>query len=190
MIPPPPHAVPIEFPDPPATGPGADTIASGSATNESNVLRTELAGQKDVNLNLTADFDSFKRRSRQESEARAAAQKDSFIRELLPVMDNLERALYSSESIDSLTLHQGVEMTWQQMIHLLHKHGIEAEECVGKPFDPHRHEAVAQCRNPAQPNHAILEVLLRGYRRGKNVFRPARVVVNDLSHPNEVNHAR
>ncbi len=73
-------------------------VAASDATAETvvsdlDLLRKELAEQKDLNLRLAADFENFKRRSRQESEARAAAQKESFIHELLPALDNLERAL-------------------------------------------------------------------------------------------------
>lgn len=157
---------------------------------ESDSLRLELAAQKDLRLRLAADFENFKRRTRQEGEARAAAQKESFIQDLLPVLDNLERALASGASPDSLQFHQGVELTLQQLRQLLSRHGIEIQACAGHPFDPHLHEAVAIRREPALPDHAILEVLQRGYRRGDQVFRPAKVVVNDLTHPERAGHAR
>jgi molecular chaperone GrpE (heat shock protein) len=91
-------------------------------------------------------------------EARAVAQKESFIVELLPVIDNLERALAAGASRDSAQFHQGVEMTLKQLQQLLRQHGVESEEIVGKPFDPHRHEALSQGHDPAKPDHAILEV--------------------------------
>jgi molecular chaperone GrpE len=127
-----------------------------NAATDSDSLREQLAEQTDLKLRLAADFENFKRRSRQESEARAAAQKESFIHELLPAIDNLERALASGASSGSPQLHQGVEMTLQQLRLLLRQHGIETEESVGQPFDPHRHEAVSQRHDAAHPNHAIL----------------------------------
>ena len=160
--------------------PAVSTIAAETAATGSDSLRKELGEQKDLYLRLMADFENFKRRSRQEVETRAAAQKESFIRELLPSLDILERALASGATPGSPQFKQGVEMTLQQLRLLLRQHGIETDESVGQPFDPQRHEAVSQRHDPAQANHAILEVFQRGYRRGEKVFRPAKVVVNDL----------
>ena len=166
--------------NPPPAGPEDSTITAETAHPEPAAPHDELTRQKDLNLRLTADFENFKRRSRLESETRAAAQKESFIRDLLPSIDNLERALASAASPGSAQFHQGVEMTLQQMRQLLSQHGIETGEIVGQPFDPHQHEAVSQRHDPAQANYAILDVLQRGYRRGEKVFRPAKVVVNEL----------
>lgn len=157
---------------------------------ESTALQKDLAEQKDLHLRLAADFDNFKKRSRLEADTRAAAQKESFILELLPVMDNLERALAAGASRDSEQFHQGVAMTLKQMQQLLQKHGIESEEIIGKPFDPHRHEALSQSHDPAQPDHAILQVIQRGYRKGTKIIRPAKVVVNDLTTAKQGRHGR
>jgi len=157
---------------------------------ESEALLKDLAEQKDLHLRLTADFENFKRRSRQESEVRAVAQKESFIVDLLPVIDNLERALASGAVQDSAQFRQGVEMTFKQLQQLLRQHGVESEEIVGKPFDPHRQEALSQGHDPAQPDHAILSVVQRGYQRGAKVVRPAKVVVNDLTPSKQGHHGR
>ena len=149
---------------------------------ESDILRTELANQKDLYLRLAADFDNFKKRTRQEVETRTAAQMASLFHELLPVIDNLERALASGASPGSPQIHQGVAMTLQQLRLLLNQHGIVTEECVGQMFDPHQHEAVCQRHDPTQGDHVILEVLQRGYRQGERILRPAKVVVNDLTY--------
>ena len=179
-----------EIQNPPPVGPEASASATEINATKSDPLRQELAEQKDLNLRLAADFENFKRRSRQEVETRAAAQKESFIRELLPSLDNLERALASGAAPGSPQFKQGVEMTLQQLRLLLRQHGIETDESVGQPFDPQRHEAVLQRHDPDQANHAILEVFQRGYRRGEKVFRPAKVVVNDLKHAKQAHHAR
>lgn len=164
--------------------------ADTTAASEAEVLLKDLAEQKDLHLRLAADFENFKRRSRQESDARAVAQKESFIIELLPVVDNLERALASGASRDSAQFHQGVEMTLKQLQQLLRQHGVESEEIIGKPFDPHRHEALSQGLDATQPDHVILEVIQRGYQKGAKVVRPAKVVVNDLTLPKPARHAR
>ncbi|MGC9940417.1 MAG: nucleotide exchange factor GrpE [Verrucomicrobiota bacterium] len=178
-----------QFSNPTPTAPDPDATAE-TAVTEFDALLKDLAEQKDLHLRLAADFENFKRRSRQESEARAIAQKESFIVELLPVIDNLERALASGASRDSAQFHQGVEMTLKQLQQLLRQHGIESEEIVGKPFDPHRQEALSQGHDPQQPDHAILEVVQRGYRKGAKVVRPAKVVVNDLTLTKPARHGR
>ena len=178
------------LPNPPVAVPESGALNVEPAATELDSIREQLAEQKDVNLRVAADFENFKRRSRQESDARAAAQKESLIHELLPVIDNLERALASGASSGSPQLHQGVEMTLQQLRLLLRQQGIEPEESVGQPFDPHRHEALSQRHDAAHPAHSIIEVLQRGYRRGDKVFRPAKVVVNDLTHSKHASHAR
>ena len=148
---------------------------------EVRALKAELAAEKDRFLRLSADFDNFRKRVAQESERRATVQKKAFILELLPIIDNLERALASGRSASRELLLQGVEMTLQQLNRLLLAHGVEPEESVGQPFDPQYHEAVASRYDPSQPNHVILETFQRGYRYGGVSFRPAKVVVNDLS---------
>jgi molecular chaperone GrpE len=140
-----------------------------------------LAGERDRYLRLAADFDNFRKRTARETERSAAAQKEAFIRDLLPAIDNLERALASEGSTSPEQLRQGVRMTLQELTQLLRRHGVEPEESVGKPFNPLYHEAVSVRHDPSQPDHVILETFQRGYRPGNEVFRPAKVVVNDLA---------
>jgi molecular chaperone GrpE len=165
------------------------TEAGASDTSESettetpdvNTLKSELLTERERFLRLAADFDNFRKRVTQESERRAAVQKKAFIRELLPIIDNLERAVSSGPSTSGEQLLQGVQMTLQQLNRLLRAHGVEPEESVGRPFDPHYHEAIASRYDPSQPDHVILETFQRGYRYGNESLRPAKVVVNDYS---------
>jgi molecular chaperone GrpE len=175
--------------DPNSTPP---EIGSAEKHKENDALQKELAAQKEQYLRLAADFEKFRKRTTLEIERRAAAEKEAFIRELLPILDNLERALAAQASSSTEQLRQGVQMTLQQLYQLLHCHGIEPEESLGQPFDPHRHEAVTTRHDSSQPDHIILETLQRGYRRGAEVFRPAKVIVNDLStlHPPTMSPAR
>ena len=152
-------------------------------------LQNELAKQRDDYLRLAADFDNFKKRTWRDSERQAAAQKEAFIDDLLPALDNLERALASEKSTSSEALRQGVEMTLQQLHQLLYRHDVESVEDLGQQFDPHLHEAISVRHDPRQPDQIILVVAQRGYCRGDKVFRPAKVIVNDLSHPPGVHHA-
>ena len=158
------------------------TAPNAHASGGSIELQEELAAQKDNYLRLAADFDNYKKRIRRDSEQQAASAKESLMRDLLPVVDDLERALACERSSSSDPLHQGVEMTLQHLRRLLLQHGIEPVEDLGKPFDPHRHEAISVRHDPLLPDQIIMEVAQRGYRRGDKPFRPARVIVNDTDH--------
>jgi molecular chaperone GrpE len=109
----------------------------------------------------------------------AELKKDEFILELLPVVDNMERALATQTGLTMDTFRQGVEMTLRQLVQLLFAHGVKAMDVVGLPFDPLRHDAVAVRYLPRRPEQCILDVVQKGYAKGDKVFRPAKVIVND-----------
>src|SRR5271156_2483733 len=157
-----------------------DVSSNAVSAADRRTLQAELAAERERYLRLAADFDNFRKRTAREIERSAAAQKEAFIRDLLPVIDNLERALGSDISTSPAQLRQGVQLTLQQLTQLLRLHGVEPEECLGRPFDPLYHEAVSVRHDPSKPDQMILETFQRGYRRGDVVFRPAKVVVNDL----------
>ena len=115
------------------------------------VLQAELRELKDRYLRLAADFDNFKKRTAQEAEIRAAARKEVFILELLPAIDSLDRALACDGSASREQLHQGVKMISLQLLQLLHRHDIKPDDCLGRPFNPHRHEAIGTGHDAAQP---------------------------------------
>jgi molecular chaperone GrpE len=167
-----------------------DEASPGDGSPGPDPRGQELDALREHNLRLAADFENFRRRSRTEADARALAQKESFMEELLPVIDNLERALASGAAPAHTPFQQGVEMTLQQLRLLLRRHGVESEDCIGLPFDPLRHEAVSQRHEPGRLDHTILEVFQRGYRRGDRVVRPAKVVVNAAIDPKGDRHAR
>jgi molecular chaperone GrpE len=148
----------------------------------------QLAAQQERYLRLAADFDNFRKRTAQELGRRAAAQKESFIRDLLPVIDNLERAVGHGAPDATDALRQGVQMTLRQFVQVMREHGFEPREDVGRSFDPNYHEAVATRAEPDYAHHTVVEVWQRGWLRGGELFRPARVVVNDPGH--EMNHTR
>ena len=150
--------------------------AVDSPATDPAALPGRLAAATDQYRRLAADFENFRKRTRRDSERQAAVEKDRFIQDLLPVLDNLERALTYEET------RPGVEMVLQQLGQLLCRHGIVAVEDKGRPFDPHGQEAVLVRHDPMQPDQVVLEVTQRGYCRGDQIFRPAKVIVNDLRH--------
>jgi molecular chaperone GrpE len=127
---------------------------------------------------VAADFDNYKKRIARDTEARAAHAAEGFVSELLPVVDNLERALDASEHHEEAKVVDGVRMVHQQLRDLLARRGVEeigAEP--GEAFDPHVHEALSQ--QPSEhPDGTIAAVWQRGYRIGSRVVRAARVVVS------------
>lgn len=152
-----------------------------SAETRTEISAKELADQKDRYLRLAADFDNFRKRTAQEAERRSTAKKDALIHELLPVIDNMERALAVGPNTSYDQLLEGVGMTLQQLRNLLKRNELEPEDSVGKPFDPSHHETIGSRRDESKPDHSVLEIIQRGYRRGKEAFRPAKVIINDLN---------
>jgi molecular chaperone GrpE len=113
------------------------------------------------------------------------------IRDLLPLVDNVSRAIEAAEKkADAALLLSALKMMAQQFEEVFARHHGKLITAVGEPFDPHRHEALSQGHDPAKPDHAILEVVQRGYQRGAKVVRPAKVVVNDLTLSKPARHGR
>ena len=158
----------------------APTVAAATGAVSDSVDK-ELSEQKERYLRLAADFDNFRKRTAQESERRSAAKKEALIHELLPAIDNLERALAVGPNTSFEQLLQGVDMISQQLRGILQQNEVEAEESLGQRFDPLRHEAIGSRRDPSKPDQSVLETVQRGYRRGAEIFRHAKVIVNDLS---------
>ena len=157
----------------------ADEATSEGALKHETDLQIELAGAHQRSRELAADFENFRKRTTRDSELRAGAQKNAFIRDLLPVVDNLERALSSSTGDADAGLVRGVEMTLRLLANLLQRHGVRVEESLGLRFDPTRHEALSARFDPHLADQIIIEVVERGYWRGDELLRPARVIIND-----------
>lgn len=138
-------------------------------------VRTEL---NDRILRLQADFDNFRRRTRQEREELSAMVTQGFIRDLLPVIDNFERALASKPVEDPSGFATGVEMIFRQFSTLLDKRGVSVIPTVGELFDPAKHEAVLRVEDADKPEGTIVEELQKGYQAGGKVIRPAMVKVS------------
>jgi molecular chaperone GrpE len=125
---------------------------------------------------LKAEFDNFRKRTAREHEAMSARANEALLRELLPILDDLERALEAAEEHEEAKLEEGVRLVQRSLADTARKHGLEEIETDGA-FDPHVHEALlAQPADDAEPG-SVVQVLQKGYRLGDRVLRPARVVV-------------
>jgi molecular chaperone GrpE len=152
--------------------------AADAEPNVEETLKAEVARLKDQLLRTLADFDNFRKRSRREiSDAERMARED-FLREMLPVFDNLERASqHAVEATDIQSLNEGIQMVMRQFLDTLTKLNVERVQSVGQPFDPAVHEAVQQVESSELPPGAVAQELLAGYRVGDRLIRPAMVVV-------------
>ena len=137
-------------------------------------VRAELM---DRILRLQADFDNYRRRTRQEQSELSAFVTQNLIKELLPVIDNFERALSSRPTDDPSGFGAGVEMIFRQLYGVLEKQGITTVDAVGSLFDPNRHEAILKDTESDQPEGTVVAELQKGYAVGGKVIRPALVKV-------------
>lgn len=142
-------------------------------------LETKLEDADNRYLRLQADFDNFRRRSRIELEASAKYRAQSVITDLLPAIDNFERAMKMEvENEQAKSLMQGVEMVYRSLLDALKNEGVEVIEAVGKEFDPHLHQAVMQAEDENYGSNIVVEEFQKGYMLKDRVIRPAMVKVN------------
>jgi molecular chaperone GrpE len=156
-----------------------DTASQASSEPPEDEL-AKVTAERDEYLDLAqrvqADFENYRKRAAREQERLIAHAHERLVRELLPVLDDLERALAAAERHEEAKLVEGVELVEQALRKALAKEGL-AEIATEGAFDPHVHEALlTQARADAEPG-SVLEVVQKGYRLGDKVVRPARVIV-------------
>ncbi|NOX97595.1 MAG: nucleotide exchange factor GrpE [Nitrospirae bacterium] len=142
--------------------------------------KAKLAEERlDRLLRLQAEFENYRKRVNRERNEFIQYAIEDLICDLLPVIDNFERAIESARQHDnSKALLQGVEMIYKQVHDVLVKRGLEKIEAVGKEFNPREHEAVMQVESENHPDNTIIEANLAGYRLKDKVIRPAMVKVS------------
>jgi molecular chaperone GrpE len=134
----------------------------------------DLAAANDKYLRMIAEYDNFRKRSAKEKDGAYADAYSDALSAILPVIDNLERALMFSEG-EALT--EGVKMTLKQFEDSLSRLGVEAFGARGDAFDPHFHNAVMQAEDPELEAGTIAEVFQKGYKKGDKIIRDAMVKV-------------
>jgi molecular chaperone GrpE len=171
----------------PAASPAPDGEQNAAQSVERDIteLLSDIERERDEYLDLArrtkADFDNYRRRIA--GEAREAEQRGrtAIARELIPVLDNLERALAAADperpERSQNHLAEGVRLVREELAGVLKRNGIESYEPTGEQFDPHLHEAMMMRPAPEDDAGKVLEVLEKGYRANGEVLRPARVVV-------------
>jgi molecular chaperone GrpE len=160
-----------------AAGERAATPAAAAASPSDDIatLRRDLAEARDRSVRTLADFDNFRKRSeRERQESRRYAMLEP-LREVVGVMDNLERALSAGGSADDLK--RGVEMILRQMQETMRRQGVSEVDATGQPFDPAVHEAVSREESPDVAAPTVTDTLMRGYFLHDRLLRPAMVKV-------------
>ena len=143
--------------------------------SESGIARKERLRR----VHLQADFENYKKRVERERESDQRQASARVVQNLLPVLDNFERAIASATGDDAgSSLHQGVQLIFRQILDELRREGLEAIDTVGEPFNPELHEAVATEEHNDLPHQTIMEELQRGYTLNARLLRPALVKVS------------
>jgi molecular chaperone GrpE len=155
----------------------AADVPAGQDADALEALRREKDALQDRLLRTAAEFDNYRKRIDRERRDQADAALADALEDLLPVMDNLERALQApaGESIDAY--RKGVELIHRQMGDLLRKRGVKPIEATGTDFDPRYHQAVVQEVSSDHREGEVMEELRRGYMLGERLLRPAMVKV-------------
>jgi len=176
-----PSADPQPAPVPNETEPSepSDTLSQGPLGDLGAQL-AEVEQKRDEYLadlqRLAAEFENYRKRAARDQERLIAHAHERLVRELLPVLDNLERALEAAERHEEAMLVEGVKLVERSLRTTLTKEGLLEIETDG-PFDPHVHEALLTQPNELFEPGSVVEVVQRGYRLGDRVVRPARVIV-------------
>lgn len=151
-----------------APSPAADDSASGGLAAENRQL-------KDRVLRTLADFENFRKRSDREKADFFKYSLANVMKDILPVLDNFDRALDHAEEGDEF--HKGVALIYKQLYDMLLKHGLTPIDEAGVAFDPNIHEAVVREESDSVPSHTVVSILQRGYFLYDRLLRPALVKV-------------
>jgi len=158
---------------------GSAAESVDAAMEDSDGLESQLSQAQDALLRSQAELDNYRKRSQREMEDYRRFAKLPLMRDLLPVMDNLQRAIDSAgQSEEGSSLLEGVRMVATHFADTLRQHGCKPIEAADKPFDPHLHEAISQQPSDDQPDNTVLIVTQIGYTLNGRVVRPSQVVIS------------
>lgn len=159
---------------------GSPSLSAGAVLDEAGseeltMLRQEVAELRDRSVRTLADFDNYRKRAEREREEQRRYAGSEVLRDVLPVIDNLERALESANESDELK--SGVELILRQILDLLRRYGVERVAAMNRPFDPSVHEAVSRQESEDVEVPTVCDELQAGFVMKDRLLRPAMVVV-------------
>lgn len=148
--------------------------------DELALLKEKLAQEEERYIRLRADFDNLKRRNQIDRVAQEKYRAQNLLTDLLPVLDNFERALQvEATTEDAKSMKQGIEMVYRSLIEATKKEGLEPVATENAQFDPNIHHAVMQEKDDSKESGIVLQELQKGYMLKDRVLRPAMVKVNE-----------
>jgi len=157
----------------------SETLPIQTAEDELEKMKQELDQKNDMMLRIAAELDNYKKRVAKERESLIKYAAQEIIQELLPILDNFERAVESaSKSNDFDSFFEGVKLVSKQIYDILEKRGVKQIDALGKTFDPNFHEAVMQINSDDYPINVVAQELQRGYILNDRVIRPSMVAVS------------
>ena len=157
--------------------PEAEALANLEAEYEA--YKTETEKQHDQMLRTIAEFDNSRKRTEREKEESLKYALESFVKELIPAVDSIDRAIQSTkESQDFVALAEGVEMIYKSILSILEKRGVTPIQAVNEPFDPMQHEAIMHVESEDVPENNVIEEWQKGYMLHNRVIRPSMVSVS------------
>ncbi len=157
--------------------PGADTEIR-DRSSEVEQLRRELQEKTDRYLRALAEMENARRRSQRERDEYIQYANESLIRELVPVLDNFDRAIEATRDAGGpASMVEGIELIQRELLKVLERFGVEQYSALGATFDPTRHEAMSRVVSDAHPENTVVGETLRGYLLNGRVLRPALVAV-------------
>lgn len=152
--------------------------AAASPDERIAALEAEKADLKDRMLRIAAEFENWKKRARKEQTDNEAKVREAVLRDMLEVIDNLDRATAATGGATDLqSVQQGIALVLRLFAQKLERYDIKPVEAKGKPFDPRLHEAISQAPSAEVPPGTVLNELQKGYKVGERLLRPAAVVV-------------
>ena len=164
------------------TGKGKKKVSSNADELQDKLESTEQEAKEayDRFLRLSAEFENYKKRSIREMSDFKKFANESLLKEMLPVVDNLQLALESSKEKEDTAggLHEGVELTLREMLRILQKFGVKPIEAIETPFDPSLHQAVMQEESDRHDEQTVIRELQKGYMIHDRLLRPSMVVVS------------
>ena len=147
--------------------------------SEVDLLKKQIESLKNDYARAYADTENIKKRLNAEAELTRKYRIQSFAKEILPVIDNLERALQTEVNEADEGFKKGVEMTYNQLVAALKNEGVEVIDCLNKPFDANFHQAIMQEKKEGVESGIVIEVLQKGYVLKDRILRPAMVKVSE-----------
>ena len=155
-----------------------ETAEAAEESVEERLAAAEAKAEEHLNdlKRLAAEFDNYRKRSARDQETFASRANERLVKELLPVLDDLERALEAADQHEEAEVIEGVRLVHRSLESSLQREGLDEIPTDGK-FDPHIHEALLSQPADGAESGSIIQVLQKGYRLGDRVLRPARVIV-------------